>query len=245
MKKTMHTLFALMFVTNLFASEAYPYIEPIAVEEPKVKRAVVQAPLDSDSVLDNVDKCPNTKQGEKVDKQGCLLMKDADNDGVPNKDDKCANTPKGTAVDYRGCELDSDDDGIVDSKDKCPNTSKEFVVGTKGCPQTATLKVNFAPGKYGVTSKIVNSLQEFALFLKENKGYHVVIYGYTDDRGRAKINKRLSQKRANSVKRALMRYKISGVRLTAIGKGEANPIADNETKEGRAKNRRIEVELLQ
>lgn len=246
MNRTLLTI-SILLLTTLYASEEFPYIQPIAVEQAIIKKAVVQAPLDSDSdgVLNKDDKCPNTKSGEKVDRLGCLILKDDDGDGVPDKDDKCPQTSKGLSVDYRGCEIDSDDDGVVDSKDSCPDTSKEFVVDPQGCPQTTTLKVNFAPGKYGVTDSLVNQLQEFALFLKENKGYQVIIYGYTDSIGSAKANRVLSQKRANAVMEALSRYKISTVRLTAIGKGEADPIADNINKEGRAKNRRIEVELLQ
>uniref|UniRef100_UPI003567D45E OmpA family protein n=1 Tax=Sulfurimonas sp. TaxID=2022749 RepID=UPI003567D45E len=119
------------------------------------------------------------------------------------------------------------------------------VVDGYGCPQTATLKVNFAPSKYNVSEELVNDLQNFALFLKENSGYQVVIYGYTDSIGSAAANKKLSQNRANAVKEALSRYGIKATRMTAIGKGEADPIADNMNKAGRAQNRRIEVELLQ
>jgi OOP family OmpA-OmpF porin len=96
-----------------------------------------------------------------------------------------------------------------------------------------------------VSDSLVKELEEFANFLQENKGYQAIIYGYTDSIGSAKANKELSQKRANAVMKALGKYKISSVRLTAIGKGEANPIADNTSQEGRAQNRRIEVELLQ
>ena len=242
--KYLLTLFTLTIYLN--ASE-FAYIKPIAVEVAPLKKAVESTPLDSDAdgVLNHEDKCPNTKSGEKVDKFGCLLKEDSDNDGVPNEADKCPNTIIGTKVNYSGCEVDSDDDGIVDSKDKCPDTSKDFVVDGYGCPQTATLKVNFASKKYNVSEKLVNDLQNFALFLKENKGYQVIIYGYTDNIGDEAVNKKLSQNRANAVKEALIRYGIKRTRLTAIGKGEADPIADNKDKEGRAKNRRIEVELLQ
>ena len=227
----------------------YRYIQPITVEiAPVVKSAEAEIkPLDGDNdgVLDQDDKCPNSKAGEKVDKFGCLILNDADNDGVPDKDDKCPNTKEGTAVDEHGCELDSDGDGIVDSKDQCPGTTQEFTVDGYGCPQTATLTVTFPPGRYNVDEKLISQLEDFALFLRENPGYDVIIYGYTDSSGPAKVNLKLSQKRADAVKEALTRYSISSIRLTAIGKGEADPIADNKTKEGRAKNRRIEVELIQ
>ena len=139
---------------------------------------------------------------------------------------------------------DSDNDGIIDEKDKCPNTSRDFIVDYQGCPKTATLKINFTPLSYDVSQELIKNLEEFANFLQENKSYQVVIYGYTDSTGDAEENKILSQQRAEAVKKALERYKISSTRLTAVGMGEQNPIADNSTKEGRAKNRRIEVELI-
>ena len=83
------------------------------------------------------------------------------------------------------------------------------------------------------------------LFLEKNRGYQVIIYGYTDALGDTEANKELSQERANAVKEALTRYGISLTRLTSIGKGEENPIADNTSSEGRAKNRRIKVELIE
>lgn len=245
-------LLALVFSLN--ASEVasktdseFLYIQPVAVEIAPITKSIEQAPLDGDSdgVFDSQDKCLNTKSGEKVDEFGCLIKVDADKDGVPDEVDKCANTLKGTKVNDRGCELDSDDDGIADSRDKCPDTSKEFIVDGYGCPQTATLKINFARYKYNVSDKLINDLQNFALFLKEHVDYQVIIYGYTDSKGNKEANKKLSQNRANAVKEALIRYGIKATKLTAIGKGIDDPVADNATKEGRAQNRRIEVELLQ
>jgi OOP family OmpA-OmpF porin len=238
----------LVLVFSLNASE-FTYIQPIAVEDRPVEKIaeaeVIVSDGDSDGVFDGEDKCPTTRSGEKVDKYGCLIKADSDKDGVPDEDDRCPNTPADIKVDYRGCEVDSDDDGISDSKDECPNTSKDFVVDGYGCPQTATLKVNFETGKYNVSEELINDLQTFALFLKENTGYEVIIYGYTDSVGSEILNRKLSQNRANAVKEALTRYGIKRTRLTSIGKGEANPVADNATKAGRAQNRRIEVELLQ
>ncbi len=229
--------------------DEFPLIQPVAIEEapPPVVLPIVVEVLDSDNdgVSDAKDKCPNTQVGQKVDQDGCLIKFDADRDGVADEDDACPNTQKGIVVDFRGCEVDSDDDGVVDSQDKCPGTLRDFTVDGYGCPQTATLSVHFGSDKYDITTEVINDLQAFALFLRQNKGYRVVIYGYTDSRGDEHHNQVLSQNRANSVRTVLIRYGIDPERLIAIGRGEARPVADNSTKEGRAKNRRIEVELVQ
>jgi len=222
----------------------YEYIKPINIELAPLEKIEEDNDNDKDGILNDLDQCPNTKLGEEVDKVGCLIKKDSDKDGVPDVDDKCPNTPLGTKVDYRGCEIDSDGDGIADSQDKCVNTSKDFVVDGYGCPQTATLEVFFKTDRFEVTDDLIHDLQNFALFLKENKGYNVIIYGYTDSSGNATANKILSQKRANSVKEALTRYGINSGRLKAVGRGKENPIGDNKTSVGRAQNRRIEVELI-
>jgi len=141
--------------------------------------------------------------------------------------------------------LDDDKDGVMNDKDKCPNTSSEFMVDGYGCPQTMILNINFPSSKSNITDDLIDDLKEFAQFLQDNPGYQVIIYGYTDNSGLQEANKKLSQERANSVKDVLVRYDIDEIRLTAIGKGDADPIADNDTSEGRAQNRRIEIELIQ
>jgi len=141
--------------------------------------------------------------------------------------------------------IDSDKDGISDNKDECPDTSRDFVVDARGCPLTATLKVNFQSSKADILPDSQEEIKRFADFLRKNKEYQVIIYGYTDNSGNEASNKRLSQNRAKAVMRALIDNGIKLIRLTAIGMGSKNPIADNATPEGRTKNRRIEVELIQ
>ncbi len=141
--------------------------------------------------------------------------------------------------------VDSDKDGIYDNKDECPDTSRDFVVDTRGCPLTTTLKVNFQSSKADILPDSQEEIKRFADFLRKNEEYQVIIYGYTDNSGNEASNKRLSQNRAKAVMRALIDNGIKLIRLTAIGMGSKNPIADNATPEGRTKNRRIEVELIQ
>ena len=87
---------------------------------------------DGDGVLDDMDRCPDTPGGVKVDRRGCPL--DTDGDGVFDYLDKCPDTPEGLNVDPDGCPFDTDGDGVYDYLDECPNTQKGVKVDKKGCP---------------------------------------------------------------------------------------------------------------
>ncbi|MBT8448848.1 MAG: thrombospondin type 3 repeat-containing protein, partial [Gammaproteobacteria bacterium] len=90
-----------------------------------------QRDRDMDGVVDNIDQCPETAAGIKVDATGCEV--DTDKDGVIDSKDQCPNSLVGAKVDTVGCELDSDKDGVADSKDQCPNTSVGAKVNAAGC----------------------------------------------------------------------------------------------------------------
>jgi outer membrane protein OmpA-like peptidoglycan-associated protein len=87
-------------------------------------------------------------------------------------------------------------------------------------------------------------LESFAQYLKENPKIKVEIQGHTDNVGNPKDNEALSSNRAFSVKAALEEFEIDGKRILAKGFGQTKPIADNDTEEGRAKNRRTEFQIL-
>ena len=205
----------------------------------------VEEPLDIDSdrdgVFDNFDRCSNTPRLSKVDKYGCPL--DSDSDGVIDYKDRCAKTPKGVQVGRNGCPVDSDGDGIVDYKDKCQDTPAGFSVDPNGCPLKNTLKIHFSPRSYQIEDGLNSEIKRFAKFMRENKLYKAKITGHTDSVGKAVINMKLSQRRADAVQAALVAEGVEASRLSTAGRGELDPIASNRLEEGRKANRRIEVEL--
>ena len=182
---------------------------------------------------------------EEVPVVAAVVEKDSDGDGVYDKLDKCPNTPDGSTVGADGCpiSMDDDHDGVLNAQDICPNTPVGEAVNSDGCPATVALNINFENDSAAIKADSNARLDKYADFLKKHTNYSAKIVGYTDSRGSENYNKRLSQRRATAVMKALVARGVNPDQLTAVGMGEANPIADNATAEGRAKNRRIEAEL--
>ncbi|NPA74345.1 MAG: OmpA family protein [Epsilonproteobacteria bacterium] len=214
-----------------------------AVAQPEPKKEVVQ-PKDSDGdgVTDDLDRCPHTKPGVAVDSNGCEL--DSDGDGVLDSNDMCPNTPAGVTVDSKGCELDSDGDGVVDSLDKCPDTPAGVKVNKDGCPLEITLRLHFDTNKAVIKPEYDQTLRDYAEYLKKmQKVYNIEVKGYTDSRGSADYNKKLSLMRAMAVRTRLVQLGVDPDKIIANGYGEADPVASNDTEEGRYLNRRVVIEL--
>jgi len=203
---------------------------------------------DKDGVLDEADHCPNTQAGAKVDEKGCAL--DGDKDGVIDFSDACPRTLAGVEVDSNGCERDDDSDNIVNRLDQCPDTTLGAKVDEKGCyiilkeAVTFTLNVNFASQKTELDKASIAEVANLASFLKEYPQTKIELGGHTDSAGSAKYNQQLSEKRAAAVLSVLADYySIDKKRLSSIGFGESKPIASNKTREGKAKNRRVEAKV--
>jgi outer membrane protein OmpA-like peptidoglycan-associated protein len=192
---------------------------------------------DGDGVVDALDKCPGTPAGRKVNADGCEL--DSDGDGVVDANDKCPGTPAGRKVNADGCELDSDGDGIVDGDDKCPTV---FAKTADGCPSPLVLHgVNFDNNEAVLRLDAYPLLDEAVKGMKVWGDVNVEVAGHTDSVGTDEHNMDLSQRRAEAVRAYLIGKGISAERLVAKGYGESQPVADNDTEEGRFKNRRVEL----
>ena len=189
--------------------------------------------------------------------------KDRDGDGLTDDIDQCPDDPedKDGFQDADGCpDPDNDQDGIPDVRDKCPN-DPETVNGFEdedGCPDKQPLakveggkivilqKVYFDTAKARIQERSYPVLLEVARVLKENPDIvKLRIEGHTDSRGSAAYNRRLSQRRAEAVRKFLIQQGIDPKRLVAKGYGEDRPIASNDTPEGRAQNRRVEFKILE
>lgn len=111
---------------------------------------------------------------------------------------------------------------------------------TKPQKVSIDLKILFDNDKSVINPDYYQEVKEVADFLNQYPSAHAVIEGHTDNRGNSGYNQKLSQRRADAVKQLLeSQFGIKAERLTATGYGDANPVASNETAEGRAKNRRV------
>lgn len=200
---------------------------------------------DGDGVIDENDQCPGTPAGVQVDSTGCPL--DGDNDGVADYLDQCPNTPAGVEVNAEGCALDSDGDGVIDVNDVCPDTPAGTPVMSNGCgeQQSVVLRgVNFELDSAQLTTNAETILDGVTETLNTSPGFDVEIQGHTDSTGSASYNMNLSQNRAQSVKNYLVQGGVDSSRLTARGYGEDMPVASNDTRSGRAENRRVELKVV-
>lgn len=200
---------------------------------------------DGDGVVDRLDRCPTTPAGRAVDAQGCEL--DGDGDGVVDALDRCPTTPAGRAVNAQGCELDSDGDGILDAADACPGTPAGTAVDDKGCalPNIVSLEgVNFDNDEDVLRGDSLAILDAATATLKRNSSIKVEVAGHTDSRGTSDHNLDLSNRRAKAVMDYFIGHGIAAERLSAKGYGETQPIANNYLEEGRMKNRRVELRIV-
>ena len=136
--------------------------------------------------------------------------------------------------------VDSDGDGVTDNLDQCPNTPMGASVDARGC-WTYEAMVLFDFDSAEIKSEAYPMLDEASDILKKNPDLKVQIDGHTDNTGPAAYNMTLSERRANVVMEYFISKGVDAKRLTTKGFWFTKPAASNETEEGRAKNRRVEL----
>jgi hypothetical protein len=202
---------------------------------------------DGDGVGDDRDDCPNTEpRGRgKVDIFGCSV--DSDFDGIPDYLDACPFNQIGAQVNADGCPVDSDADGIPDGLDDCPNTLYGVEVDRYGCidlpilSEPLVLHIDYVPGSFEVDPVNLEKIRELARILNFVPDIKLEINGYTDNIGKARANRLLSEKRARRVRDYLVALDVAEYRIKVFGQGESSYVATNQTAKGRAKNRRVEI----
>lgn len=203
---------------------------------------------DNDGIFDFVDNCP-TVYGPK-ENNGCPWP-DTDGDGLLDKDDECPNLAG--PIKNKGCPYqDTDGDGILDKDDECPTV--KGVIENHGCPKieqeaqeilnTAFENLEFNTGNAVIKQVSFASLDELAGLLIKKKDWKLQISGHTDNVGEAQKNLILSKQRAEAVKTYLVSKGVDAKRLNTLFFGETQPIATNDTAEGRQKNRRVEMTVI-
>lgn len=142
---------------------------------------------------------------------------------------------------------DQDGDGVIDSKDQCPNTPKGTKVDEKGCPYQAIIElkgVHFDYDKAVLRKDGLPAIDDGVALMKKRPEIKVEVAGHTDADGSDAYNLNLSTRRTQAVVDYMVSQGISKDRLVAKGYGESQPVADNATPAGKAKNRRVEMRIL-
>lgn len=207
---------------------------------------------DGDGVPDSKDACPAT---EGTDGHGCPPhLRDLDEDGIMDNKDGCprewADTPGGCPV------SDKDGDGIPDERDSCID-EPENQNGWKdsdGCPDEVPADVaafsgvirgiTFETGSDKIRKSSYKVIDKAVTTLSTYPEMRIEVVGHTDDQGEMEANLELSQSRADAVRAYMVDKGVDAGRIYTRGAGQAEPIADNKSKKGRAKNRRIEFRLI-
>jgi outer membrane protein OmpA-like peptidoglycan-associated protein len=242
------------------AQDACPHEAGVPSDDPNKNGCPLPTDRDGDTILDEVDACPDEPGDPSEDpkKNGCPPPPDRDEDTVIDELDACPDVP-GLVTDEpatNGCpDPDRDADGIENGVDACPDDAgpKNDNPKKNGCPVARVdhgqivirEQVQFAYNSdriHKASDTILEAVRD--ILTKYPHITSVEIQGHSDSKGSDAYNKALSNRRAASVVRWLSAHGIDKARLTSVGYGEERPIADNETEEGRADNRRVEFHIL-
>src|SRR5512133_443481 len=183
---------------------------------------------------------------------------DSDRDGIANSKDACPNTagPAHEAASSNGCPPDRDQDGIADAEDACPEVNGSGASDPKlnGCKSAVTIRgsqlvltqqLHFRTGSDEILGESLQTLEQLRQLINESPNIaRVAVDGHTDKVGSEARNLMLSRRRALAVVRWLIEHGVDERRLEARGFGPRQPLGTNQNEEGRAKNRRVEFNIL-
>lgn len=206
---------------------------------------------DGDGVADPDDACPQTAGDLE---NGCPNL-DKDGDGIMLPCDQC---PEEVGEAPTGCiNRDPDGDGIFGDDDKCPTDpeTKNGYEDSDGCPDEVPKEVEkftgsidgiwFDIGKSTIKDGSRRALQAAADVLIKYPSVRLEVSGHTSSEGAPEFNQTLSEERAQAVVEWLVNAGVPKANLVSRGAGSDEPVADNKTRIGRTKNRRIEFKILQ
>ncbi|TAL15932.1 OmpA family protein [bacterium] len=218
----------------------------VKAEPPALPAAVALAPKvedgddDGDGVPNSLDKCPGTPRGMKVDSDGCLFREEPPKTEVAIRPVEAAKAPEAPKAPVAA---------EAPKAPKAPEVAKAIVPEVKPAASAPAsekkverleLSMQFDLNSHAVKKKYLEEVEKLAQFMAANPKARITIEGYADSTGEAGYNQTLSEKRAKSLARILIKtWKISPDRIKAAGYGETRPIAPNDTRAGRAKNRRV------
>ncbi len=239
--------------------DACPDVPGFSTSDPKTNGCPPPADRDNDGVPDKDDACPDVAGVGTDDPKTNGCPRDRDKDGVFDKDDACPEVAGLKTDDPKtnGCpDPDRDKDGVPNDQDACPDEAGKPDPDPKknGCPkafvQAGQIKIidqvkfktgsaQILPGKD--SEEVLTAVQKVLEGHPEIT--KVRIEGYTDSRGSAALNKKLSGARAASVVTWLSKHGVDAARLESIGFGAERPIDVNDTDQGRQNNRRVEFHI--
>ncbi len=237
--------------------DACPDIPGVPNSDPAKNGCPLPLDRDNDGITDDIDACPDTA-GIKTEDPHTNGCPDKDGDTIVDPVDACPDVPGVKTEDPKtnGCPADTDGDGINDDKDACPKDpgKADPDPAKNGCPLVVVREgeivigeqVQFDTGKATIKPVSDLLLDTVAKVIKDHPEIlKIEVQGHTDSKGSKGLNTQLSKDRAASVAKALVKRGVEDKRLTSHGYGPDQPIASNDTDEGRAKNRRVQFKILE
>lgn len=133
----------------------------------------------------------------------------------------------------------------VSTQSQCPAEPREgAMLDENGCEKTISFEGHFGFDKVDINPVFEEKIKEIAQILDENARYDTILEGHTDNIGSRAYNQKLSERRAESVAKELEKFGVDKDRIQTVGYGQDKPRSSNDTKEGRADNRRVDTKFI-